>query len=59
MEKKKRGKRSAPEEPTYKARMIRARVSQEEYEEFMALAEARGMTLSELIRAGLRLLKIY
>lgn len=59
MEKKKRAKRSAPEEPTYKARMIRARVSEEEYKEFMELAEARGMTLSELIRAGLRLLRVY
>jgi hypothetical protein len=54
----KRAKRSASGEAS-KTKTIRLRVSEEEYLEYMELAEARKMTLSELIRAGLQLLKIY
>ena len=54
----KRAKRSAPGEVS-KTKTIRLRVSEEEYLEYMKLAEARKMTLSELIRTGLQLLKIY
>jgi len=59
MEKRKRARRSAPGDISYKTRTIRLRVSEEEYLHFMELADKRGMTLSELIRTGVRLLEIY
>jgi hypothetical protein len=60
MVKLQRAKRSAPAEAEkIKSRMITFKVSELEYEEYRSLAEARGMTLSELIRTGLRLLRIY
>lgn len=60
MAKLQRAKRAEPEEPEkMKSRMITFKVSEQEYEEYKSLAEARGMTISELIRTGLRLLRIY
>jgi len=60
MVKLQRAKRSAPAETEkIKSRMVTFKVSEQEYEEYRSLAEARGMTLSELIRTGLRLLRIY
>ena len=59
MEKAKKIRRSAPGEPGYKSRMITMKVSEEEYLHYKELAEKRDMTLSELIRTGLRLLEIY
>lgn len=60
MVKLQRAKRSAPAEADkLKTRMITFKVSEQEYQEYRSLAESRGMTLSELIRTGLRLLRIY